>query len=173
MLVKKKMTNSIKNRVVEGFGQRLQELMIDRGLNQFRFAEIIKVSSSYVSKMVNHDIYPREQTTIMICNQLGTVRHWLDTGEGPKYESGHINGVGDVKSDYKTPPGPVERALDGIKEIYSQGDPYLIQAVEAAIYLARKSIRQDRLLDIFKNEDKKIPDEQEPLARGIKKQKAG
>lgn len=162
---------SEKRKTVKGFGQRIKEVRNERDLTQIEFGKIIGVEGSYISIMEKHDVYPNDRIIWTLCGKLFVIEHWLKTGEGPKYKLTTNGKVRDISINYKTPPGPLERALTGVKEIYSHGDPYLIQTIEAAVYLARKSIDQDRLLDRLKRETEKDMPEQSPAGGATIKHK--
>jgi len=140
-----------KRKRIKGFGQRIKELRNERKLTQVEFGKILAIEGSYISIMEKHDVYPDDRIIWTLCSKLGVLERWLKTGEVPKYKID--SEIRDVSIDYKIPPGPVDRSLAGVKEIYSHGDPYLIQVIESAIYLARKTIQQEQVLNRIKGWD--------------------
>jgi len=63
-------------------GERIEELIDALGITKAKFSEILNISPSYVSRMINKGAVPSERLIEDICEKFEVSREWLLTGEG-------------------------------------------------------------------------------------------
>ena len=67
-------------------GERIALIISEKAKNQSDFAEKLRITPAYVTKMINKGAIPSERLIDGICQKYCVNRRWLLTGEGEKYK---------------------------------------------------------------------------------------
>ena len=70
--------------------ERIREILNERGCNQKEFAEIIDVSTAYVSKLLRGEVGMSSRTAQVIENKMGYAKDWILTGDGKKINASKV-----------------------------------------------------------------------------------
>lgn len=65
-------------------GDRLSEIINNSGMSQKEFADVLGVSTSTVSRVINGQQELNRASKLIICDHFGLNLLWLETGEGKK-----------------------------------------------------------------------------------------
>lgn len=72
-------------------GDRLKQLIEDKGLTPYKVSKRIQVSQATLSRIINKNSTPNESNTKAIVEFFGVSESWLLTGEGDMFVSGIVN----------------------------------------------------------------------------------
>lgn len=65
--------------------KRIVNLINALGITKAKFSEILNISPSYVSRMINKGAVPSERLVEDICEKFEVSREWLLTGQGEMF----------------------------------------------------------------------------------------
>lgn len=71
---------------MEIINRRIEKLIEELGITKTAFAEKIKVTQPYISKLISGNGTPSERLIEDICEKFGVNETWLRTGEGEMFE---------------------------------------------------------------------------------------
>lgn len=68
--------------------ERILEIINCLGISKTDFANTLKVTPAYISKLINKGTMPSDRLIDDICEKYGIVEEWLRTGNGDMFVSG-------------------------------------------------------------------------------------
>lgn len=72
---------------LETLGSRLKYILNSQSISNTKFAEMVDIDESYVSKIINKNSIPSKALLEKICGELAINYTWLESGEGSIYQS--------------------------------------------------------------------------------------
>ena len=152
-------------------GDRIKQ--IRGGLSREEFALKIGTDKSTVQRYENENNIPKGDILLRIHKIFGTNITWLLTGEGEQFQKSSYPKetlslpVKESSAQHEYENDPFSRAASALKEIFDSGDPVLIDAIRANLYVfqlyARKARQLEQHLDQAQRQSVEITELREEL----------
>ena len=118
-------------------GERINEVIKQKRIRKYKFAEMLKVDDSYVSRIISGKRSPSTRLMDDICEKFGVSRHWLETGEGNMYVESASQTLDAITARYHGSP-----TFRAILDVYATLTPQDQDAVERYIRLLAQALEK-------------------------------